>query len=217
MPAEYLPSLKGWVTFTSVSWLDSPSPSATSITCHVELHTAASHFWCFPTMQQDLLVHGAYCLLFSCNSSYGRVSSAHVTSISSNDVPKSLPSGHFVMTSKIPVWLRLPIQSFCIINVTHLLCVASVAWQVQETLPLNIHPSIGSWGARRSYLSTNHLRGSSSYLICYQYFFFSCSQPQLPCSSDSKTPEVSLTLPLILSAKDSMRDGSSRLKCRALL
>ena len=86
----------------------------------------AFHLRCFPTMRQDPSVNRAYCLSFSGSSLYSGASSAHVTS-SSGDIPKSLPSGQSVITSRIPGRLGFPIRLHCVISATHLLHVASVA------------------------------------------------------------------------------------------
>lgn len=54
------------------------------------------------------------------------------------------------MNSKIPGQLGFPIWVCCVLSMTHLLHVASVAWCVEGTFPLSIQPSTGSQGARSS-------------------------------------------------------------------
>ena len=68
--------------------------------------------------------------------------------VSSGDNPKSLPSGQSIITSKIPGRLGFPTRARWVISATHLLHVASVAWCLEGTFPLNIQPNTGSRGAR---------------------------------------------------------------------
>lgn len=77
--------------------------------------------------------------------------SEHVTcSSSSEDNPRVSPSGQFVMISRIPGWLRCPIQACCVISTIYLLHETSVAWRVEGAFPFNIQPSTGSQDARSS-------------------------------------------------------------------
>ena len=68
----------------------------------------------------------AHCFSFAVNLLHGGASSAHVASFS-GDIPKSLPSGQSMLTSRIPGRLEFPMWARWVISVTHLLHVASVA------------------------------------------------------------------------------------------
>ena len=76
-------SKASWMAYTSANWLDSPSPSAVSVTC-VGLHAAVFHLCYFPTMQQEPPVNRAYCFLSSGSWLYSGASSVRVTSSSGN-------------------------------------------------------------------------------------------------------------------------------------
>ena len=135
-------------------------------------------------MQQDPSVNRAYHFSLSSSLLYRGASSVCVTS-SSGTIPKYLPSGQFVITSNIPGWLGLPVQARCVINANHLLHVASVAWCVEGTLPLNTQPSTGSQGARRSCASvliTSEAAQTPSYVanISFSVRVWQSSDPLYP-------------------------------------
>lgn len=137
-----------WMAFTFANWLNSPSHSAVCATCRIGCHIASFYLQCFPTIWQDPPVNRPYGFSFSGNLLYSGASSVHVTS-SSGNILKSLSSGQSMINSKIPGWQGFPVQVCCVISTTHLLHIASIAWCVEGTLPLNIQPSTSSWGASR--------------------------------------------------------------------
>ena len=149
-------------------------------------------------------MHRAYCFSFAGSLLCGGVSSACITS-SSGDIPKSLPSGQSMITSRIPGQWGFPIPVRCVISATHLLHISSVAWCVEGTLSLNFQPRTRSQGAKRSCaseLATSEAAQSPSYAANI-FFSVEYSRPQILCILDSKTPGVDLESPLVLSARDS--------------
>jgi len=86
------------MSFTSANWLNSLTRSAASATCHVGLHTAAFHHWCFPITRH--ISDSAYHFSLCGSLLYNGASSARVTS-SSGDILKSLLSGQSTITSRI--------------------------------------------------------------------------------------------------------------------
>lgn len=138
--------------FSSATLCDLSYPSIASATGHIELHAAAFHFQCIPTIWQEPSLKRRYCFSFSSSGLCGGASSAHDTfsSSSSDDSLTLLPFGQFMMTSKIPGQLGFLIQAHCAISVIQLVCVASVARCVEGTLLLNIQHRSGCQAARRN-------------------------------------------------------------------
>jgi len=94
-------------------------------------------------------------------------------------------AGLSVLCSRIPGWLWLPTWSHCMISTTLLLLIASVSWYVGKMFPLNIHPSTGNWGAKRSCASvptTSKVAQTPSYAarICFSVGVQRVSGPQYP-------------------------------------
>lgn len=77
-----------------------------------------------------------YCFSSSGYFIYNAASSAHITFFSGN-IPKLLPTAQSMIAFKIPGPLGFPVQAHCILGVPHLFHGASVAWRVEQILPLN--------------------------------------------------------------------------------
>lgn len=96
---------------------------------------------------------------------------------------------------KMPWWLEFAFQACCVISASHSLHIPSVAWCVEGILPLNIQPSTGSWGVKRSHASVPTTSDAALNTFIYrQYFFFSWeySRPRILCIPVSKTLGVDL-------------------------
>ena len=146
----------------------------------------------------------AQCFSFSVSLLYSGASSARVTS-SSGDIPKSLPSGLSIITSKIPGRLGFPTRARWVISATHLLHVASVAWRMEGMFPLNIQPSTGNWAAWSNCASvpTSSKAGRTLHMLPISLFQLEYSGLRTLCIPDSKTLGVDLGSPLVLSARGS--------------
>lgn len=82
--------------FQSVNCLESPSPSALSVTCHRGLHAASFLLQCFPTIHQDSSINNTY--FFSLSDNLSLVEALQYVS----SPPQNVSSGQSMITFKIP-------------------------------------------------------------------------------------------------------------------
>lgn len=107
-------------------------------------------------------------------------------------------------TSKIPGELGFPFQACCAVSVTYLLRAASIAWCLEEIVPLSSQWCSPTHMTTQGelFFSTNHLwSGSHSFISC-QYLIFSWSREDF-CVPESKNLEVNLACSLERSARAS--------------